>query len=130
LMDAERHAEAVTLLTEQEDDASPVDRAWILTQLARARAEIGDVATARQDAAAALRALVGDPDDVTAAAMGAPAAQLLFQTARWDEKPLEELITASDTAVSWWRMQMLTSAFRATADRTFRQWTDEQAPRI
>jgi Domain of unknown function (DUF4365) len=34
LMDAERHTEAVALLSEQPDDASPVDWAWILTQRA------------------------------------------------------------------------------------------------
>jgi hypothetical protein len=72
LIDAERHAEAVALLSGQPDDASPVDWAWIQGQVARARAELGEVATARQDAAAALRALVGDPDDVTAARSGRP----------------------------------------------------------
>jgi hypothetical protein len=127
LMDAERHAEAVALLSGQPDDASPVDWAWIQGQVARARAELGDVATARQDAAAALRALVGDPDDVTASAIGAATAQLLFQTAPWGQQPLDELITANDTAVSWWRTQTLSSALIAAADRTFRQWADDQA---
>jgi hypothetical protein len=130
LMDAERHAEAVALLSAQPDDASSVDWAWIQTQLARARAEIGDVPTARQAAAAALRALVGDPDDVTASAIRAASAHLLFQTAQWGEKQLEELIVANDTAVSWWRTQMLSSALTAAADRNFRQWADEQATRI
>jgi hypothetical protein len=129
LMDAERHTEAVTLLSEQPDDANPVDWAWMLTQRARARAEIGDVAPARQDAAAPLRALVGDHNDVTASAIGAAAAELLFQTAPWGEEPLDELITANDTAVSWWRTQTLSSAFRAAADRTFREWADDRATR-
>jgi hypothetical protein len=127
LMDAERHAEAVALLYDQPDDAGPVDWAWIQGQVARARAELGEVATARQAAAAALRALVGDPDDVTASAIGAAAAQLLFQTAPWGQQPLEELITANDTAVSWWRTQTLSSALIAVADRAFRQWADDQA---
>jgi Domain of unknown function (DUF4365) len=39
LMDAERHAEAVALLSDQPDDAGPVDWAWIQGQVARARAE-------------------------------------------------------------------------------------------
>jgi HEAT repeats len=126
LMDAERHVDAVALLSEQPDDAHPVDWAWMLTQRARARAEIGDVAPARQDAAAALRALVGDPDDVTASAIGAAAAELLFQTAPWGEESLDALITAIDTAVSWWRTQTVSTAFRAAADRTFREWTDDR----
>lgn len=130
LMDAERHTEAVALLSEQPDDASPVDWAWILTQRARARAELGDVAAARQDAAAALRALIGDQNDVTASAIGAAAAELLFQTAPWGEESLDELITANDTAVSWWRTQTLSSALRAAADRTFREWADDRATRI
>jgi len=112
LMDAERHADAVKLLSEQRDDASPVDWAWTLAQRACARAEIGDVAAARQDAAA-LRALVGDPDDITGSAIGAAAGQLLFQTAPWGEGQLDELITANDTAVSWWRTQTLASGFAA-----------------
>ena len=130
LMDAERHADAAALLSAQPDDAGPVDWAWIQTQLARARAEIADVTTARQNAAAALRNLVGDPDDITASAIRAAAAQLLFQTAPWGEGQLEELITANDTAVSWWRTQMLSSGFSAAADRDFRQWADDQARRI
>ncbi len=130
LMDAERHAEAVALLSGQPDDAGPVDWAWIQGQVARARAELGDVATARQDAAAALRALVGDPDDVTASAIGAAAAQLLFQTAPWGQQPLDELITANDTAVSWWRTQTLSLALIAAADRNFRQWADDQTTTV
>jgi len=130
LMDAERHDDVVALLSEQPDDTSPVDWAWIQTQLARARAEVGDVATARQDAAAALRSLVGDPDDVTGSAIGAAAAQLLFRTAQLGGQRLEELITANDTAVSWWRTQMLWYGFSAAADRAFRQWADERATRI
>jgi hypothetical protein len=34
---------------------------------------------------------------------------------------------ANDTAVSWWRTQTLSSALIAAADRTFRQWADDQA---
>ena len=130
LMDAERHADAVALLSEQPDDVHPVDWAWMLTQRARVRAELGEVAPARQDAAAALRALVGDPDDVTASAIGAAAAELLFQTAPWGEESLDELITAVDTAVSWWRTQSVSTALRTAADRTFREWANDQATRV
>lgn len=130
LVDAERHAEAVALLSDQPDDAGPVDWAWIQGQVARARAELGDVATARQAAAATLRALSRNPDDVTASAIGAAAAQLLFQTAPWGQRPLEELITANDTAVSWWRTQTLSSALIAAADRNFQLWADDQTTRI
>ena len=99
-------------------------------QRARARAEIGAVAAARQDAASAQRMLVGDPDDFTASAIGAAAVSLLFRTAAWGEQQLEELIAASDTAASWWRSQTLSWGIVDAAARTFRQWADEQAARI
>jgi hypothetical protein len=71
LMDAERHDEAVALLSEQvqrvgatgsrKDAPIPIDQAWMLVQRARARAEIGEVAAAREGAATARRMLVGEP---------------------------------------------------------------------
>ena len=140
LMDAERHDEAVTLLSEQiervgttasrKDDPIPIDQAWMLVQRARARAEIGEVAAARRDAATARRMLVGDPDDFTASALGAAAVSLLFRTAEWGEQHLEEVVAASDTAASWWRSQTLSWGLIDAAARTFRQWADEQAARI
>ena len=108
----------------------PIDQAWLLVQRARARAEIGAVAAARQDASSAQRMLVGDPDDFTASAIGAAAVSLLFRTAAWGEQQLEELIAASDTAASWWRSQTLSWGIVDAAARTFRQWADEQAARI
>jgi hypothetical protein len=98
LMDAERHDEAVALLSEQvqrvgatgrrKDAPIPIDQAWMLVQRARARAEIGEVAAAREGAATARRMLVGDPDDLTASAIGAAAVSLLFRTAEWGEQHL------------------------------------------
>jgi hypothetical protein len=140
LTEAERHDEAVALLSEQvaridrtgsrKDAPIPIDQAWMLVQRARARAEIGEGAAARQDAASAQRMVVGDPDDFTASAIGAAAALLLFRTAAWGEQQLEELIAASDTAASWWRSQTLSWGLVDAAARTFRQWADEQAARI
>jgi hypothetical protein len=140
LMDAERHDEAVTLLSEhiervgkrtrRKDKPTPIDQAWVLVQRGRARAEIGEITPAREDAAAAQRILVGDPNDFTASAIGAAAASLLFQTAAWGDDKLEELVAASDTAASWWRSQSLSWGLIDAAARSFRQWADEQAARI
>jgi hypothetical protein len=140
LMEAERHDEAVALLSEHVERAGrtgsrhdapiPIDQAWALIQRARARAEIGEAAAARQDAATARRILVGDPDDFTASAIGAAAASLLFRTAAWGDTNLEELVAASDTAASWWRSQTLSWGLDAAASRSFRQWADEQVARI
>lgn len=99
-------------------------------QCARARAEIGEVAAARQDVASAQRMLVGEPNDFTASAIGAAAVSLLFRTAEWGEQRLEEVVAASDTAASWWRSQTLSWGLVDAADRHFRQWADEQAARI
>jgi len=130
LLDAERHGEAVELLSAHTDEADPVDLAWLLTQRGRARAEIGQVSTARADASAAQRALVGDSDDVTASAIGAAAAWLLFETAAWGEQRLEDIVAAGDTAVSWWRSQTLSWALTEAVDDAFRQWADDRSVRF
>ena len=140
LMDTERHEDAIALLSEQlkrvgkevgrKHDPIPIDQAWLLVQRARARAEIGQVTAARDDAATAQRTLVTDPNDFTASAIRAAAAALLFQTAAWSDKKVDELIAASDTAASWWRSQTLSWGLLDAATRNFRQWADDQAARI
>lgn len=127
LFDAERHDEAAALLEAEPDDSSSVDRAWVLTQLARVLVEVGAVTAAREHAAAAQRALVGDPDDVTASAIGAASAWLLFQTAAWGDKSFNDVIPKIDTAVSWWRTQMLAWGLGDAIDRVFRRWADDQS---
>jgi hypothetical protein len=127
LSDAERHDEAAALLAAEPDDSAPIDRAWVLTQLARVLAEVGSVTAAREHAAAAQRTLVGDRDDVTASALGAASAWLLFQTAAWGDKSLADLIPQIDTAVSWWRTQMLAWGLGDAIDRVFKSWADDQS---
>jgi len=130
LMNSERHDDAIELLSWERDEATPIDQAWMLTQRARARAEIGDIAGARDDAATARRLLVGDSDDVTASAIGGAAAGLLFQTAAWGDKKLEDIVAANDTAAAWWRSQTLSWGLIDAADHTFRQWADDRASRL
>ena len=127
LFDAERHDEAAALLEAEPDDSAPVDRAWVLTQLARVLVEVGSVTAAREHAAAAQRVLVGDPDDVIASAIGAASAWLLFQTAAWGDKSFNDVIPKIDTAVSWWRTQMLAWGLGDAIDRVFRRWADDQS---
>jgi hypothetical protein len=125
LIDAEEHDTAAALLGNEPDDAGPVDRAWVLTQLARALAETGNVSDAREYAAQAQRALLGDPDDVTASAIRAASAWLLFRTAAWGDRSLEDTIPQGDTAVSWWRGQMLLGGLGGTIDQVFRSWAED-----
>lgn len=105
LADQERHAEAVALLSKEikRDDAPPTDFAWLLTQRARLRAEVGDISGARDDAARAQRELIGTTDDITSSAIRAAATSLLFETADWKSRDIENLATATDTTISWWR---------------------------
>jgi hypothetical protein len=51
---------------------------------------------------------------------------LLFYTSDWGDRELDEIVTANDTAVSWWRAQQLSSAFADATARAFRDWADEQ----
>jgi hypothetical protein len=115
LLRQESHHEVIVVLDELigRDQLGPVDQAWLLVQRARVRADIGEVAGARADAADAQRHLVADADDVTGSALAAAAAWQLFSTADLGEGKLDEVLTASDTAVSWWRSQTISWALMA-----------------
>ena len=123
----ERHAEALEVLDGliTRDKLQPVDHGWVLVQRSRMRAEVGDVAGARADAVEAQRDFVGDADDITVSALAAAAAWQLFMTTDFAEQDLAEMITASDTAVSWWRSQTISSALDKAEDTRFTQWAEE-----
>jgi Domain of unknown function (DUF4365) len=127
LMNDDSHDEAIEVLTTHVDSMTPVDHAWLLVQRARARAEIGQVELARQDAVQAQRSLVGDPDDVTASAIGGAAALLLFTTADWGTKDLDKVIIASDTTVAWWRSQTISYGLVDGISRTFKRWAEDES---
>lgn len=104
------------------DDAEPVDFAWLLMQRARARAEIGHLEDARTDALEVLGIRSVAPDDATATALAGAAANLLFNTSAWGRRDLEQAITGSDTAASWWRQQTTARGLGAIVERTFAAW--------
>lgn len=108
-----------------DDHLAPVDWAWVRIQRARVLAELGDVSTARADAVEARKAVIGDAPDVTASEVAAAAAGLLWTTSDWEAHDLGKVLSASDTAVSWWRAQMISQALDEAAKRTFREWSDE-----
>lgn len=131
----ERHEDALAVLDglAGRDGLLPVDHAWILVQRGRVRAEIGNVAGARSDAAGAQRSLAGDEDDITASALAAAAAWLLFATTRLvphkvDEWALglAETLTASDTAVSWWRSQRVSWGLQEVEGEWFKSWAQDR----
>jgi hypothetical protein len=127
----ERHAEGVRILDGlvERDDLSPVDLAWVLVERARGKIEIGDIDGGRSDAVAANRHLAGDADDATASAVAAAAAWELFTTANLGAGSLEEVLTASDTSVSWWRSQLLSWGLATASKTAFLAWSQDRAIR-
>jgi transposase len=127
LLDQENHHDALALLTTvlEDNHLAPVDWAWARVQRARVLAELGEVSTARADAVEARKAVIGDASDVTASEIAAAAAGLLWATSDWEARDLGEVLSAGDTAVSWWRAQTLSHALDEAAKRAFREWSDE-----
>ena len=109
------------------DQLQPVDHGWALVQRSRTRAEVGDVTGAQADAVAAQRDFAGDSDDVTVSALAAVAAWQLFATADFDDQDFAEMVMASDTAVSWWRSQTISSALHAAGDTKFKDWAEDRS---
>ncbi len=129
----------------------PVDYGWVLVQRSRIRAEIGDISGSRADASNALQDLSASADDVTASPLAAAAAWQLFMTARRSQpaaavteqdvagaaqdptdaqRGVAEVITASDTAVSWWRAQMTAAALYEAETATFKHWAEVASMRL
>lgn len=121
----ERPGDALDVLNAllEDDDLGPVDHAWVLVQRSRIRADVGDIVGARADAAEAQRSFQGDADDVTASALAAAAAWHLFATAGFGAEDIGATLTASDTAVSWWRSQTVSWALDEASNRAFRAWS-------
>ena len=116
------------------DRLSPADHGWILVQRARFKTETGDLAGAQSDAAEAQRCFAGDQDDITVSALAAAAAWQLYSAAfmagpdfeNWD-RDFEALISAADTAVSWWRAQTLAAGLASVEERRFEAWANPHA---
>lgn len=132
LLREERHEDALRVLdgVVARDELGPVDLAWVLVQRARVRADIGDIPAARTDGVDAQRQLVGDANDVTVSAIASAAAWQLFTTAgELSERGIGEVMSASDTAVSWWRSQTIAWALDEASTRVFRDWSGDQTQR-
>ncbi|MGW5738948.1 MULTISPECIES: DUF4365 domain-containing protein [Streptomyces] len=125
LIEAEEHEKANEVLSDEieRDEASPIDFAWLLAQRGRIKAELGDVAGARDDAARAQRELIGTSDDITASAIRAAATSLLFDTASWGNRNLSATAAANDTTISWWRSRSTSIGLSDFFDNSFRDWT-------
>lgn len=141
LQRAEQHHAAIAVLDSLVGLASlePVDLGWVLVQRARTRSELGDWDGAQADASLAQRYFVGDYDDITVSALRAAAAWILYHGA-WmnrfnaegniedqqnEQDRYQGLLTAFDTAVSWWRSQEVSAALTIEQDECFRSWSQD-----
>ena len=129
LEEYERATEVLERLLEQ-DDLRPADHGWALVQRARIRAEQGDLAGARSDAINSQRTFVADRNDITVSALVAAAAWQIYMTMDFGEGNLHEVLTASDTAVSWWRSNTISVGLQETAKRWFESWSENRARTI
>ena len=153
------YEQALTVLDSlvKANELAPVDQGWVLVHRARTRVEVGNIAGAHNDVTAALRSLAGDDDDITVSPLASAAVWQIFATsdstnrngpdgeaaeeeavneeeAADDEdlgtfRDIGEILTASDTAVSWWRSQMVAWGLAEVQHAGFRSWA-EQAPSI
>ena len=123
----ERHRDAIAALAPlaSDDEMDPVDRAWVLTQRARASAEIGDLEDCRADALRARDLLAGHSDDVTASAIAAAAEWQLTMSAPIADRDYLSLAAAADTSVSLWRWQRVGWGLASAVDAGFRQWSQD-----
>jgi len=124
LIENGRIPEALQLLDTalDRDDAEAVDHAWLLMQRARARAEIGQLSEAQDDALGAQGVRLTVANDATATAIAASAAILLFNTSSWGRGDLQAMITNADTAANWWRAQTTAGGLWAIVERSITAW--------
>jgi hypothetical protein len=109
------------------DDASPVDDAWLRLQRARALLESGSVDTARAEAIRVQAVRSTSRHDVTATAITGIAATVLFNTADRDKRDVATVIKSSDTVAAWWRTQTTLRGVTAVVERTFEEWTADES---
>jgi Domain of unknown function (DUF4365) len=91
---ADGHASVALDLVDEalaQDDAAPVDHAWLTAQRARLLLELGDGDLARAAAVSVQPIRQKAPTDVTAAAIAGSAAILLFNSSDWQGQQLGEL---------------------------------------
>ena len=127
LLEAGRPDEAAALLETRlaADTASPVDQAWLRAQLARSRAELGQLEHARA-LALEVQGIGGlFPHDATATAVAGAAAHLVFLVSDFGDLDIPTVISASDSTAAWWRTQVLAWGLNAEASQHYRAWSGQ-----
>ncbi|MGK2321405.1 DUF4365 domain-containing protein [Gordonia rhizosphera] len=113
--------------TLEQDTCGPVDHAWLQTQLACARAEIGQVDVANTLALEAIDLRLTSATDVTAMAIVGAASDLIYRSG-WHPSGAEtDTVFSHDTLASWWRTQEVAAGLQNAADDTFERWARSDA---
>lgn len=110
-----------------EDDASPVDDAWLKVQKARFLAEGGHAKNARGVAIELQKLRATAPHDATAMAIAAAAAELVFTTSGFASGDVQDVVTSTDTTAAWWRSQVVAWGLGAHFDESFKKWAEDPA---
>ena len=114
-----------TMAILQQDRLETVDHGWVALQHARALLELGQHETARPTTYDLINLSSRVPNDVTAAAISAAAASLMFSIADWDAIDFGKAITTGDTAAAWWRAQTTAQGLGRQADESFKNWAHD-----
>ncbi|MBF6185130.1 MULTISPECIES: DUF4365 domain-containing protein [Nocardia] len=116
---------AIILLDRQieRNQADVVDHAWLLVQRARAARELGESEAAVALATAAFRVRFAAPADPTGLAISAIASQIVLALTPSSPAALSEAVIASDTAVAWWRSQLVGQGLDDVLESGFKSWT-------
>ncbi|MBN1461850.1 MAG: DUF4365 domain-containing protein, partial [Armatimonadetes bacterium] len=127
----EDHGKALSLLREcLGKDLAAADRAWLLLHQARFLAETGETLLARDAALEASKALAGEPTDITVSAMVASASWILWRTSDWIARDLGAVLSAGDTAASWWQGQTLAGGLADFLRDSFEAWAETSGIRF
>lgn len=112
------HAEAAL----NTDTLEPVDHAWLSMHRARCLLEIGRTREAIALGVQAQAIVVTHPHDVTAAAIAASGASLVFRGSDIGSEDIAATVSTTDTEVTWWRTQSTAWGLGSAFETVYRDW--------
>lgn len=112
------------------DTLEPVDHAWLCLHRARCLLELGDTHRAVALGVAAQEMNTTHPHDVTATAIAASGAALVFRASAIGEGDVATTIASVDTEVTWWRTQSTAWGLSAAQDEIYREWAGSREIRF
>jgi len=104
------------------DTLEPVDHAWLSLHRARCLLELGYTREAVALGVSAQEMRSTHPHDVTAAAIAASGAALVFRASAIGAGDVATTIASVDTEVTWWRTQSTAWGLNAAQDEIYREW--------